>query len=122
MRLIKPSVGECLDRLSILTRKIEEGKTRGVAYTHWEDEGVDIVAYLITWQPEMRVVWTLVTLYFFLAAVNAMIWDRQMEADRVLNDPESERSSLILELTRLNKRRAELVAQISGEERSREKI
>ncbi len=111
MRLIKPSLGECIDRLSILARKIEEAHFRGLEAgrgAYWQEEEDEILAYL----SQARAWWVLP---LHLAAVNAMIWEQQ---ETIAEHPgHSARKAYDLNL-----RRADLVAQLSGEVESKEKL
>lgn len=109
MRLIKPSLGECIDRLSILARKLEEKRQEDPeCYAHWEEEEREIIIYA---QPPL----TKVAQILHLAAVNAMIWQ---EEELIAENPQHPGYRAYV----LNRRRAELIAFISGLAASKEKI
>jgi hypothetical protein len=113
MRLIHPGLGDCADRLSILARKIEEGRARGILTTHWEEEEQEIRDYM-QGDPSG---------WLHLAAVNAMIWDLQAVAGMLTDGGDLERPNLVKELTRLNRRRVELVEALNGDaQEGKEKI
>jgi len=104
MRLLEPSMGECIDRLSILARKIEE---RPEDAKHWQEEESKIIDYgggLLKVSQIVR-----------LAAVNAMIWE---EMEKIAEDVTHPGHRAYL----LNLRRAELVALLSGQKESKEKL
>lgn len=111
MRLIKPSSGECADRLSILARKIEEGNARGHATVHWEEEEKEILEYL-------KAPYDGLGATLRLAAVNAIIWDLEI----LIMSETPHRLVQAREVAKLNRRRAALVALINGEKESREKL
>lgn len=50
MRLLNPSPGEILDRLSILELKIEAGTKRGLVTTHFEAEKASLQEALRNWE------------------------------------------------------------------------
>src|SRR5215510_14815042 len=119
MRLIRPDFGECIDRLSILARKIEEGRLRDIETHHWEREEAEILNYMDgegghPFRPGRHIL--------HLAAINAMIWDRQEIAKAFADDDVVEPKELLPELTRLNHRRAESVGFLNGETRGKEKL
>lgn len=111
MRLVKPSLGECADRMTILELKIEFGKLREISVAHFEDEYKKIQSYLATanlgyYAKE----------YKELQHVNRSLWslEGQVRNETVWREEHWRAASLLEQITRLNDRRAEIVNQIDG--------
>lgn len=106
MRLLNPSPGEILDRMTILELKITFGHKKGVSTTHFEAEYAELQEALKGWTDSLP------ESYYFdddngtnyqelmdkmamerngLAAVNALLWDAE---DRVRLLPETEAFTL----------------------------
>lgn len=107
MSLIDPSLGEFLDRLSILRLKIEHGEAEDKDVSHFRDEQQGILSRLRTVN--------LMTLPFEkLADINQALWE-STDALRIAiathDEPLQARFGRII--LRLNDQRAELVRQIN---------
>ncbi len=105
MSLINPSIGECIDRLTILARKIQEAKQLDKDWGHWWQEEQEISNYLlesILFTAELpnssvtlddsyvqfrdtlqRKCMDILEMSIQLAAVNAMLWEKTNEMNRL---------------------------------------
>lgn len=113
MRLVKPSRGECADRLTILELKVMFGKARDIPVIHFEEEYEAIQKYL------GHDVWTKMSesaAYGQLQYVNRALWD--LEGGVRHNKDWMEDPWLAVhhlkDITHLNDKRAELVAELDG--------
>lgn len=110
MKLINPNLGEAMDRLTILERKIVEGHYQRLPTKTFRDEADAIYHYL----RGIGVSLSFTPIYLKLAAVNAMIWDAtdrmRLAISSGLVGQMAEVGSLIF---KLNNHRASLVAQLA---------
>ncbi len=118
MRLVKPSIGECADRLTILELKIEFGKKRGVSVIHFEAEYGQILNYLGI-DNGIRIE----EAYLGLRTVNRGLWELEGRArhDKKWKENPWLAVDLLEQITALNDQRAELVNKMDGKE-AKEKL
>ena len=123
-RLHDPSLGDIIDRLTILALKQVYGKQAGRETTHWSNEYEALLDRL----DAMRATETgrdrqLVRMVLAMAAVNAALWQAE-DAIRELRpsptplppwDPVKEAEQLAFRIADLNDRRAQLVQQINAD-------
>ena len=116
MSLSAPTVGDVIDRLTILSLKILYGKQANRETTHWQQERIALLAKLRWCDSRM----------LDLAAVNAALWQaedalrdlRPKEQPRPPWDPVAEAQTLAFRIQALNDQRKELIAAIDKETRT----
>lgn len=105
MNLLNPGLGDMLDRLVILSRKIVELPGR----KDFEEEHNELCRKLqFSVPPDM---------FARVAAINAAIWQREDEVRRLCKGTTCEAVGIVAaEIFALNDKRAVLVAEINGTE------
>lgn len=112
---MKPGLGDCIDRLSILARKLEElhGQEGWARVKAWQEEEKDLMDYLREQEhpeiPDLGESPAALAAALHLAAVNAMIWE---EINRTAADSNRTAGWSYA----LNRRRADLIAELNGTE------
>lgn len=117
MRLVSPSPGECADRESILTLKIEFAGMRGADITHFREELDSIEAYMLkSWWPKINGQAGVYEAELRdLVSVNRKLWVLESEARIVVKEKRDARAVELLELiTGLNDLRANCVKRINS--------
>jgi hypothetical protein len=124
MRLLNPSPGEVLDRLSILELKIMAAKKREISSTHFEAEKASLDERMRDWDQGItedclgdgdRLDATLQKVAINkngLAAVNALLWDAE---DKARATPENSAFTLAVlckQIIKLNDARARHVREL----------
>lgn len=107
MSLIHPTMGEVLDRLSILSMKIMEGRLRQpeAEIAHFEAERTELVDSLLrSFSPAA---WDLFLWAVELGAINGRMWELNKQARH-------SHEITLKDIHLLNDRRAELILRIGG--------
>jgi hypothetical protein len=124
VRLLNPSPGEILDRLTILELKIMWGGKRSMDVTHFEAEKYSLIEVLKNWTEGIaedcigdgdRLDETLQKVDLHrngLAAVNALLWDAEDEARRTPDTSAFKLAVLCKKIIRLNDARASHVREL----------
>lgn len=119
MRLLNPSPGEVVDRLTILELKIQAANKREVSDVHFQVEKVQLEEYLSSrWDHEIKVgtsvLWEQIKEQWNgLMAVNGLLW---MAEDDVRETPDTESfklARLCKQIANLNDQRSKLVQKLS---------
>lgn len=130
--LLNPSPADMIDRVTILSLKIEKGLVEGKPVAHWEEERGKLVDHLVHLPLDLAKGARVAECVHSVAAINALIWHREEEIRRWipdLLDPEYQESPrMIAELAAGTRKLADrrhdllrLIDQAFGVER-REKI
>ena len=137
MRLLNPSPGEILDRLSILELKITAATKRSVSSTHFEAEKASLEEVLKTWEQGIaedcmgdgdRLTETLVQIAGHrngLAACNALLWQAEDDVRALPAEAAFKLASLCKRIVSWNDGRAAHVRELNklyGMEDEPEKI
>jgi hypothetical protein len=126
-RLLTPSPGEVLDRLTILSLKIQAFEKKGLDASDFEAEKQSLQDYLENWKQELRSnlchlkeaeaidTWNKIgEKTTGLLAVNSLLWDSEDQV-RATNQLEITRlASLCLRIAKLNDSRGVLVRELSN--------
>jgi DUF438 domain-containing protein len=117
MRLLNPSPGEVVDRLTILELKIQAANRREVSDVHFQVEKVQLEEYLSRWDREIKkpsLQWEKIQeSWNGLVAVNGLLW---MAEDQIRETVETEAftlARLCKQVANLNDHRSQLVQKIS---------
>jgi DUF438 domain-containing protein len=121
MRLLNPSPGEVIDRLTILELKVQASEKRGTDATQFLAEKASLEEYLSNWDQMLREdyasggIWdTIAMKKTGLTAVNTLLWEAE-DLVRETSDTEALKlAQLCRRIANLNDSRAKLVAEISA--------
>ena len=112
MSLSKPGLGDIIDRISVVARKFIEVPNR----TDFSREVSDLVS-MRDFAEELKTDDYVMNL-FYLAALNAAIWQREDKlrevAGKLGTGTYSEIGLIAVEIQRLNDKRAALIAELNG--------
>jgi len=125
VRLLNPSPGEILDRLSILELKINAAKKKNVDSTHFEAEKASLDEVLRTWQAGLledccgdearhdKKQIQIAEHRNALAAVNALLWRAEDEVRETPDTQAFKLARLCKHIVSLNDSRAKHVLELS---------
>ena len=137
MRLLNPSPGEILDRMSILELKISAARKKNVASIHFEAERASLDEVLRTWDNGLiedccgdeealdKKTSAMATHRNALAAVNALLWRAEDEVRATPEDSSFKLARLCKQIVHLNDSRAGHVLALNklyGLEEEQEKL
>lgn len=132
MRLLNPSPGELLDRITILDLKIKAAGKLGRDDTHFVAERTSLEEALQTWAQWLRETgvseetWQeIAQKKNGLAAVNALLWEAEDTVRALPEEELTQLAQLAKRISKLNDNRADLVKELSelyGDDVVHEKI
>lgn len=114
MSLARPGIGDLMDRVSILSRKLVERPERG----DFAAEIAELAQVRVTLDSELKHGDNWMIPGMRLAALNAAIWQREDRLRELGNDAANTRPEDVAEVAfaiqRLNDKRAALIAELNG--------
>jgi hypothetical protein len=120
MRLLNPSPGEVLDRITILELKIAAAGKREINSTSFQAEKNELEEHLRQWDQTLKEMWPDKNVWYdigqqrnALVAINSLLWEAE-DLVRALPDEEMSKLAMLAKrIAKLNDGRAKAVQQIA---------
>lgn len=120
MRLLNPSPGEILDRITILELKIVAAEKKEVNSSSFQAEKTELEEHLRQWDQTLKESWPDETVWYeigqqrnALVAINSLLWEAE-DLVRELSDLEMSKLALLAKrIAKLNDGRAKAVQEIA---------